>query len=538
MSEDLESDNDLEENYYTFLNLPKDASIDQINASYRKLSRVYHPDKHVNSDKKQKAELLFNRTKKAYEVLSDPHKRAIYDSIGVKGLNIDGWEIVQRTKTPAEILAEYENLARQSEERKLQQLTNPRGNISININATEIFSPYDDAELPKIEVSSMSISQSIDTPITLKDTITMSGNLYSSNGNGGGGFVVCGRRLINKGWLELDLGAGNGPVIGVKGGRTLSSAVTLNGGCSLNFRESGIVPAFVTALAVQLDKHTIGSLTLNASSQSALTTQIDSNSERNSWSTSVVIGSPHVYFGVSYTRKMIEHDLKLKVATKIGTFGFLAEYGAEKKVSRYSSLCASVMIGVPTGVILKLKITRSSQSYVFPIHLSEDIMPAAIFYGTVTPVCAWFLLKKLVIDPMNEERRNNEIRKSKKNSEHRIAIKKKEAQAAVELMQYTYERIVATENSVDGLIILCALYGALKEGTTNFKDQLFIDVTIPLQCQVKDSKLVLYAGSKSELPGFYDACVGEAKTLKIEYRLKNVTSVVIVNDADPVVLPP
>lgn len=38
-----------------------------------------------------------------------------------------------------------------------------------------------------------------------------------------------------------------------------------------------------------------------------------------------------------------------------GTFGFLAEYGAEKKVSKYSSIVATVSCGVPTGVTLKIK---------------------------------------------------------------------------------------------------------------------------------------------------------------------------------------
>lgn len=84
------------------------ATTDEINASYRSLSRIYHPDKHVDADKKKNAELLFNRTKKAYEVLSDAHKRAIYDSLGVKGLETEGWQVVHRTKTPSEIREEYE----------------------------------------------------------------------------------------------------------------------------------------------------------------------------------------------------------------------------------------------------------------------------------------------------------------------------------------------------------------------------------------------------------------------------------------------
>lgn len=298
---------------------------------------------------------MFNRTKKAYEVLSDPHRRAIYDSVGEKGLRTDGWELVHRTKTPAEIREEYERLAQLAEERKLLQNTNPRGNVTINVNATEIFSPYDDSEMPRIEVSSMSISQSIEAPLTRRDTLTLSGNLMSSNGNGSGGFVVCGRRLLNKGWLQLDVGAGNGLLMAVKGGRTLNSVLTVNAGAQMNFRENGVLPGLFSTLAVQLDKHTMGSLTFNAGSQSSMTTQIDRTSERYSWSTSFVIGTPHIYYSIAYTHKMIESELKLRVAARVGTFGFLAEYGAEKKVSKYSSVYASVSLGVPTGVILKFK---------------------------------------------------------------------------------------------------------------------------------------------------------------------------------------
>lgn len=120
------------------------ATTDEINTAYRNQSRIYHPDKHVDVELKHKAELLFNRTKRAYEVLSDPHQRAIYDSLGIRGLQTEGWEIVHRTKTPQEIREEYERLARDREERRLQQRTNPKGNITINVNATEIFDAYED----------------------------------------------------------------------------------------------------------------------------------------------------------------------------------------------------------------------------------------------------------------------------------------------------------------------------------------------------------------------------------------------------------
>lgn len=71
----------------------------------------------------------------------------------MKGLETEGWEIVQRTKTPAEIRAEYEQLAEERADRRMQQSTNPRGSINVSINATDCFNPYiDDFEYDELEL--------------------------------------------------------------------------------------------------------------------------------------------------------------------------------------------------------------------------------------------------------------------------------------------------------------------------------------------------------------------------------------------------
>jgi len=58
------------------------------------------------------------------KVLIDPYKRAIYDSVGVKGLEQNELQLVVRSKTPQEIREEYERLSREREERRLEKLTN------------------------------------------------------------------------------------------------------------------------------------------------------------------------------------------------------------------------------------------------------------------------------------------------------------------------------------------------------------------------------------------------------------------------------
>lgn len=64
--------------YYEVLGISKNASDDEIKKAYRKLSKKYHPD--IN--KEEGAAEKFKEIAEAYEVLSDPQKRAAYDQYG------------------------------------------------------------------------------------------------------------------------------------------------------------------------------------------------------------------------------------------------------------------------------------------------------------------------------------------------------------------------------------------------------------------------------------------------------------------------
>src|SRR3990172_11993643 len=70
-------------NNYDILDLKRDASQKEIKQAYRRLARKHHPD--VNPGDKA-AEERFKEITRAYEVLSDPQKRAKYDRYG------DRWE--------------------------------------------------------------------------------------------------------------------------------------------------------------------------------------------------------------------------------------------------------------------------------------------------------------------------------------------------------------------------------------------------------------------------------------------------------------
>ncbi|KAG8288369.1 DnaJ (Hsp40), sub C, member 11 [Homalodisca vitripennis] len=358
-------------------------------------------------------------------VLIDPHKRAIYDNLGTNGLETQGWEIVQRTKTPQEIREEYERLAREREERRLQQRTNPRGNVTVNINATELFAQYDDEDgyedigLPLVEISGMSISQSVDAPLTLRNNLTIGGALSTQNGTGTGSLTLAAKRLLedNK-WVELDLSVGDGVVFGLKHFRTLTRRIFGTGTLQFHFTNSGIHTGVETTFAMQLDEHTMGYLTYKAGVQSSMTSSIAHNTENAHVGAALTLGIPHCFISLNYAYNFKEQKLKLRTALKAGTFGAMFEYSAEVKVSEQSTMSAAVSVGVPTGVRLKIKVVRANQVYLIPIHLCEEPMPSPVFYATVVPVIAYAIIKTTIIDPIvadQKERAKEKQREANKN---------------------------------------------------------------------------------------------------------------------------
>src|SRR6266581_4830083 len=65
--------------YYETLGVPRKAEAEEIRKAYRKLARKFHPD--LNPGDKS-AEDRFKNVQEAYDILSDPKKRQMYDQFG------------------------------------------------------------------------------------------------------------------------------------------------------------------------------------------------------------------------------------------------------------------------------------------------------------------------------------------------------------------------------------------------------------------------------------------------------------------------
>jgi len=72
------------ESYYDSLGLTRTAETDEIKKAFRKLSLKNHPERATGP--KAEAEIIFAKIAEAYDVLSNPARRAIYDQYGERGL--------------------------------------------------------------------------------------------------------------------------------------------------------------------------------------------------------------------------------------------------------------------------------------------------------------------------------------------------------------------------------------------------------------------------------------------------------------------
>ena len=170
--------------------------------------------------------------------------------------------------------------------------------------------------------------------------------------------------------------------------------------------------------------------------------------------------------------------------------------------------------------------------------LSDTMDIATILYATVVPLCAFACVKALAFTPYIRHRREKELKLRREAMTKELAEKKREAEQAIDLMSASVQRVLSIEQARHGLIIIEAYYGRLFDiGEHPAEGSKVIDVRIPLQVMVKDSKLILPATSKAHITGFYDPCFGEKKHLRVVYQFRGTMHEVTIENMDPLVIP-
>lgn len=521
---------------YTLLNVSRDAGQEEIRRSYHRLCMIYHPDRYQDERKQKTATEFFRRIEEAYKILSDPRTRAIYDRRGMMGLSED-MAIVERTILPTELMEEYEKLRDLWEERSFIQKCHPRGDFEMEVNAASLL----DGGKRSISVEKYKAEQSVDARITKSACGEITGVVTSVDPKQIYGLLRFSLAQFHaeQNFYKGSIFLGNTPGLGIDFYHVLSSKMYLTGRSSIHWVGGGYVKLGGTfGIHRRLGNSTTGTLMIQdlGGATSVNITQQISATTTGSVGISIGEGESHVDVSVDY--QPIPNYL-LKAGVMVGTKGFNLEYGIEQRVDKVTTVGSSVLVGPTEGVVLRLKMERASMCFGIKVRVSDFVGPGALFFATSLPLVLYGCVRSLAIVPLLKKEWLDEIRKKKQERAKQILEKKKNAEAAVELMQETLERVVNTEQAKHGLLIVEAWYGKLFDHLSeeNLLEPKVIDVRIPLQCMVLDSKLILREASKANIPGFYDPCIGERKYLRTKYEFRGLLHEVTVEDFEPLVIP-
>ncbi|KAI8339624.1 hypothetical protein BC941DRAFT_420998 [Chlamydoabsidia padenii] len=566
------------DDYYGILNISKSATDEEIKLSYKNLCRSFHPDKHHNEEHKRIAEARFQVIQEAYEVISDPQKRVIYDTYGEEGLKAT-WEVGPKFKTPEELQAEYEKQARLKREQDLDNLVRSRGEVQLSVDATQIFDPYEPPvfqsfgqptitpkkkgplhALTKGQVQQLFMRHSFETQLGPQTRAIFGGSMASRNGMGGGNIMGTIRHSVSpKLFCEL-----NATLLKPRG-LTLKTVYNMSSDsfCNTTVQSKYIYspPIVTVTTGRRLFAATTGYITYRSGEWSLLgwggdvsrsmdkshvalgLTGVTGSKQKGNYSCELQTGIVASHLAADYTHKL-DRQMRLRVAGSFSTVGGLtASIGSDHKLSSNTRFAMSMECGVPTGVMMQFKVSRLGQKLVVPIILSSEFDFRLTFLGTAIPAAVAMAIDQWVLKPRRQKQIKSKIRELREQHADILANRKAEAEDAQKLVTSAAERKMKTEaGKKDGLVIIKALYGHLdnlkEEDDGDQETEGVVDVTVVLQAMVNESRLTIPSGhSKTNICGFYDPCLGEQKQLKVEYRFQNQLHQVTVKDNAALIVP-
>ncbi|KAJ3245239.1 hypothetical protein HDU78_009719 [Chytriomyces hyalinus] len=480
---------------YAVLNLDREASDEDIKNAYRRLSMTFHPDKHHTPEDKERAQRQFQEIKRAYDVLSNPSRRHIYNTYGAEGLQADqNWDVSsQRTQTAQEVREQFERQQRQRLETEAEQLVKSKGEVHVGIDATALFdfgrrrgklarrvASANNGFLDSVvfpEMSHAFVKHSWETKVTDSTDLTIQGSVIAKNGVGAGTIAATIRNIIDPTlWCETTLQAsGKSGSVSAKLVKNLTSEVF--GTAEATVSSFDAPPPVTLVLGRKLDAKHTGFLTYRsgeyaiggwgdaskAGSGSACALGIVGRSMKGQWSCELNMGLSASSLSLGLFRS-IGWGIRARAALAVGTgIGISTSISAEKKVTKLDRIGMSVEAAAIGGVSFKLRFMRLGQKFVLPIQLAQQFDIKMALLATIIPLCTALALDRLILLPNRRSRLAARLTKLRQDNADMLESRKQEAMSAVSLMAQQVARKRESEESKNGLVVMEAIYGLLPE---------------------------------------------------------------------------
>ncbi|MQL99557.1 hypothetical protein Taro_032282 [Colocasia esculenta] len=276
-----------ERELYALLHISPEASDEEIRRAYRQWAQVYHPDKYQDDQMKGIATENFQRIRDAYEILSDEHKRQIYDIYGMEGLT-SGLELGPKLNKPEEIKEELERLRRQKEEEKVPKGLEGRDSLGV----TEFVCWVGER---------MAMSSEVQSQLSKRNTIAIGGNLAVTGNSGtGAASALLRHQLSPVSTIEFMATAGLRALIGVQTSRHLSLHSTGTTGITISLGDGSV--NLSNTWTRQLSETSTGNIQLVLGAESNIAVGWQKKDEKTSASGELKFGMSAFGASAHYTR--------------------------------------------------------------------------------------------------------------------------------------------------------------------------------------------------------------------------------------------
>ncbi|CAK0784705.1 hypothetical protein CVIRNUC_007909 [Coccomyxa viridis] len=578
--------------FYAILNVPGDASEDDIKKSFRQLAQAYHPDKHTDPALKAHAAAQFTKLQEAYEVLGNAARRQVYDIYGTEGLAA-GLQVVPSGKNTEALKQEWEGFRAQQ---RLQSEIAHRGFYSFKVSAADFLDPYDARVRSKPELYEVAMNSQLSSQLSDSTIVTVGGQM-AVQGNVGGGSFVCGLKRVLSEYHSLDFQG----AVGLKTFASLQSTRQLSehtsAGLGLTWQPR-VGAGLQLSSTRQLSDTTSADFTWMVGPRAAQGAglSISRRGERLTTSAGLNVGAATALSARAVWR--FSDKSSVRAVVRVGTSGIEVELGGAQRVSEFSTAGLGVSVGL-TGVFLKPRFTRGTHTFDFPILLTHDYTNWRMVLGAyLVPPVTILVVKRGIIRPLLRWHRLKQ--RTAKELEH-LQLAQQVQQAAADsakLMAPVARRKVRKEIEKGGLVVVSARYGVLedilkqeKSGSSaeepntghastqapgqggqrwrrhrgvdgdeedSAEDPIeqqavdaavaarsgsqeqpppWLEVTTALQFMTDDGRLVFHAVPKSGLMGFGDSAHGEAKHLRVHFLWHGRPHVASLADQEAGTLP-
>ncbi|SAM82366.1 uncharacterized protein UBRO_04636 [Ustilago bromivora] len=506
------------EHLYTILNIPSDASTDAIKEAYRSLAVVLHPDKHSDPSRKSAAESRFREVQRAYEILSDPEKRTIYDYFGEEGLE-STWSVAVRGRSREEMAAEFERERRRKQAADAEGLVKSKGDFTAHIDASSLFAhpsriprrpparglggkevvaPAPQAGLvagfPRTvtlaeRVNRVGCTQLVgkhgfETQVTNTTSATFSGQMVSRNGLGSGNLVG----TLKTHWsprlfTDITLAFLRPQIVTTKGQytvdansffswqgtlQTLMLPPTLNLTYAQRLSAKSTLTGFTSVRSGTYALGPWGGKVLDGSAgvmvrrepaavSVGLTKQ---EGDEKGWTSQLSISPVDQNISVDYGMKVLG-GVKLRTGLNIGTgSGISAFTNAERRLTENVRLSLGLNCALPVGgVSLRVKVNRLGQKILVPITLSPEFRSDLVVLGSVVPAAAYTALHYGYLEPRKQRRLQNRLGELRAQNQELILERRQAALEALAVLRDQAVKKATLELRKSGLVIVEAWYG-------------------------------------------------------------------------------